>query len=137
MDRNQEFDNAIQQWLEEHPEDEDAQPRAYLGESRRYDLDAAPEHDREEIDERKRQKARAFSLRFGWIYDLFECLYYAILEWFTVDVVSGVMRGLYGLVMFLLVYAIFHYSSEAIRLKQAEREQPLNIPAEHTTEGSP
>lgn len=103
MEKN-EMNDAIQQWLEEHDHDDVGVPQG-----RHVIPDSIEEIlDTDTPEEIEREKARTFSLRWGWIWDFFAALYWWIRDWFTVDVVGGLFRALSVLVIAALLFAIIY-----------------------------
>ena len=104
MDKN-DWNDAIREWLEEHEEDDVGIP------PQRPSLQDSPDGmvvDDDLPREVERAKARAFSIRWGWIWDLCSAVYWFLWEWFTVDVVGGLFRALSVLVIAALLFAIIY-----------------------------
>lgn len=114
MEKN-EWDNAIQEWLEQHDDDDVGIP------PQRYSLQDSADGmivDDDLPREIERAKAQEFSARWGWVYDLASALYWWFRSWFTTDVMLGMFRASYGLIMAgllaAIIYSVFYAQRHAI-----------------------
>lgn len=84
--------------------------RPYRGSPRWYDTVPAPGEEilREHPDAARRKTVRAFNERWGWVYDFLSALWYWLESWWTTDMMLGVFRAGYGLIMVALLYGIIY-----------------------------
>lgn len=143
---NKEWDDAIQEWLAEHDDDDVGVTAG------RHVLPLTPEEilgEPEEPDVVERAKAREFSLRWGWIFDLSAALSWWFRSWWTTDVMLGLFRASYGLLMVGLllgiIYSVFYATKHGPNIRTLPTVDELMRPASppeddgttNPTEGSP
>lgn len=134
---NKDWNDAIKEWLEEHDDDDVGMPDG------RYVIPESVEKilETDTPEEIEREKVREFSERFGWIWDLSEALYWYVRSWFTTDVVLGLFRASYGLIMAGLllgiIYSFYFATKNGLPVRTLPTIDELMRPASEPTEGSP
>jgi hypothetical protein len=128
MDR-EDLAKKVEEWIGKPPvyigDEEPPAERQYHGTPQWYLHEPAPDEEilTEHPDAQKRRIAKAYSLTYGWIHDCIAAVFYLVMSWFTTDVVAGIMRATYGLIMLGLVGAIFYCTFYA-----ADRPSPRTLP---------
>lgn len=60
----------------------------------------------------KRARARRLSLRYGWLFEIVREVRYVMTSWFTTDVVLGLFRASYAIIMaallIVIIYSIYY-----------------------------
>lgn len=153
MERDERLEHDVGEWLGEGPPPDpnpsfddliEAEPiRQVRGDPDWWEQDV-PE-DEELITEHpataKRRRDRAFSERWGWIWDLASALYWWFRSWFTTDIVLGLFRASYALIMVALLFGIFYsvYIAGNVRPRRLPTIEELMKPSqsEGEKEGSP
>jgi hypothetical protein len=94
---------------------------------------------RESPAAKARARARRLSRQYGWLFDAAREVRYVITSWFTTDIVLGLFRASYGIIMAVLlgviIYCTLYASNRAIRTLPTIDE--LMKPVHASEEGSP
>jgi hypothetical protein len=113
-------DEEVGKWLDENDrpplppelwEDDLPEVRQYHGSPRWYEQ-TSPEEEilTEHPASKRREKIRQYSRDYGWIHDFFAAVFYMVMSWFTTDIMLGILRASYGLVIAALLGAIIYYT---------------------------
>ncbi len=152
MENDERLDDDVVKWLEEGPPPDpdvtfddivEERKRQFRGNPNWFEQDVPeseallPEHPATA----RRRKAREFSERWGWIFDLSSALYWYARSWFTTDVMLGLFRASYGLLMVGLllgiIYSVFYATKNGPRIRTLPTIEELQQPARQSGEGSP
>lgn len=135
MDKS-ELHDAIQRWLEEHEKDGVGAPpgRHVIPDSIEEILDTDTPEDI------ARKKVREFSERWGWVHDLCSAVYWYCASWFTADVMLGVFRAGYGLLVAGLltgiIYSLYFATKNGLPVRTLPTIDELQRPASAPDDGS-
>lgn len=119
---NDHFVNDVGKWLEEGPRPQlnrdvdeiiNEPQRTFHGNNGWWEHDVPSNEQcvKETPAANKRARARRLSLRYGWLFDIVREVRYVMTSWFTTDVVLGLFRASYAIIMAALLIVIIYRST--------------------------
>jgi hypothetical protein len=140
MQNDDDWNDAIREWLEDNPDDDSVRRSAT-----RYDVpfpsDESESRGRKQPVCTRRERERSFSRRWGWLCDAAAEVRYWLASWFTTEVMLELFRASYGLIMAALlagiIYSVFYARANGPSVRTFPDIDELQHPSYRTEEGSP